>query len=168
MTTVDDDEPTQGNWLMSQIKNSKVAARFSETILCRIGIHQGTWTTEGRQQRRFCIYCGIPQQKITATSLTKLKCLLQMHEGGWTTDGLPGCWQRYRCKYCGVIEQRERHIWPDPHTGEYFEDGSCETRVTCLRCGKTESTGKMHEGQISWWNNYCKRCGEYLGVDGGH
>lgn len=162
MTTVDDD-PTQGNWLISQIKNSKVAASLSEHILCRIGMHQGTWTTDGCQRRRFCIYCGRPQQKVTATFFTKLKCLLQMHEGEWTTDGLPGCWQTYKCKYCGVIEQRERHTWPPNDDGEYFQHGSCETRVTCLRCGKTESTGIKHAGRLSWYENYCKRCGEYLG-----
>jgi hypothetical protein len=63
---IQDDEPTQGNWLVSQIKNSKVAAIFGEHILCRIGMHQGTWTREGRSsclQSRFCMYCGLPQQR---------------------------------------------------------------------------------------------------------
>ncbi len=107
MTPMDDNEPPQGNGLISPSKNSKVTAIFSETILCRIGIHQGTWTTEGRQHRRFCWYCGRPQHKITRNVFPKLKCLLRMHDGVWTTDGLSGCWQRYRCKVCGVIiEQR--------------------------------------------------------------
>jgi hypothetical protein len=131
---MDDDEPTQGNWLISHIKNSKVAAIFSENILCRIGIHQGTWTTEdgsGCLQRRFCMYCGIPQQ-------------------------------------------RGRHIWPNHHGYRYFNDGSCELVATCFRCGKTKFTGVQHEGRISYWNAHCKRCGEYLhgdygdGGDGGH
>jgi hypothetical protein len=109
--------------------------------------------------------------KVAANFLTKLKCLLQMHEGAWTTDGLSGCWQRYICKYCGVIEQRERHIWPDPYVVEYFEDGSCDTRVTCLHCGKSEYDIK-HEGRITGTtpqtrrNYYCTRCGEYLGKVG--
>ena len=120
-------DPTQGNWLTSQIKNSKVAAIFSETILCRIRIHQGTWTTED---------CS-------------------------------GCWQRRFCMYCGIPQQRERHIWPPKADGEYFKDGSCKTRVTCFRCEKTKLTGKKHEGQISFWNAHCKRCGENLGNYGG-
>jgi hypothetical protein len=125
MTSVEDDDPSQGNWLIAQIKNSKVAAIFSETILCRIGMHQGTWTTVGRSgclQRRFCMYCGIPQPRM-------------------------------------------RHIWPPKADGEYFEDGSCETMVTCLRCGKTKFTGIRHEGRISFWYPYCKRCGQDLGGD---
>lgn len=125
MITMDDDEPPQGNWLFSQIKNSKVAASFSETILCRIGIHQGTWTTEG---------CS-------------------------------GCWQRRYCMYCGIPQQRERHNWPPEADGEYLMVGSCEQRITCLHCRQTMSIGEKHEGQISWWNNRCKKCGKWLGED---
>jgi hypothetical protein len=114
-------DPTQGNWLTSKIKNSKVTAIFSETMLCRMGLHQGTWTTEGRSgclQRRFCIYCRIPQQ-------------------------------------------RERHAWPVPPVYEYFQHSSCETRMTCLRCGKTKFTGVKHEDRQSGeYYKYCKRCGE--------
>lgn len=124
MIAMDDDEPPQGNWLISRIKNSKVAASFSETILCVYGIHQGTWTTEGCQQRRFCIYCGIPKQ-------------------------------------------RERHSWPPNYDGNYFEEGSCETRVTCFRCEKTKLTGKKHLGSDSFWFPHCVRCGESMGGDGG-
>jgi hypothetical protein len=123
MIIVKDDDPTQDNWLISHIKNSKVAAIFSETILCQMGIHQGTWTTEGRSgclQRRFCMYCGIPQQ-------------------------------------------RGRHIYEYPIDYLYFEKGSCETRITCLRCEGHTYTGEKHEGQISVWDRHCKRCGEYLG-----
>ncbi len=115
-------DPTQGNWLTSHIKSSKVAVSFSQNILCRIGMHQGTWTTEG---------CS-------------------------------GCWQRRFCIFCGRPQQREVHNWPWV-VGEYFKDGSCETRISCLRCGKTKSTGKRHEGRISFWNAHCKRCGEDLG-----
>ncbi len=67
---------------------------------------------------------------------TKLKCLLQMHEGEWTTDGLSGCWQRYRCIYCEITEQRVRHGRPIS--------------------GRTLRT---------LWNYYCERCGEYLGIE---
>lgn len=123
MIIVEDDDPTQGNWLISHIKNGKVAAIFSKTILCRMGIHQGTWTTEGRSgclQRRFCMYCGIPMQRV-------------------------------------------RHIYPYPFVYEYFEKGSCRTRITCLRCETNKHTGKKHEGKISFWDQHCKRCGEDLG-----
>ena len=127
MIIVEDDEPTQGNWLISHIKNSKVAAIFSETILCRIGMHQGTWTTEGR----------------------------------------PSCLQRRFCIYCGILQKQVRHIYQYPFVYEYFADGSCETRMTCLRCKTHKHTGKKHEGKISFWDQHCKRCGEDLGYHGG-
>jgi hypothetical protein len=63
MIILDDNESPQGNWLIAHIKNSRVAAIVSEHILCRIGMHQGTWTTEGCQQNRFCMYCGKPQHQ---------------------------------------------------------------------------------------------------------
>lgn len=119
MIILEDDEPPQGNWLISQIKNSKGAAIFSETILCRIGMHQGTWTTEGCWQKRFCMYCGISQRRI-------------------------------------------RHTYQIPFVHEYFEEGSCKTRMTCLHCGKTKLTGIHHEGSTTYWNAHCKRCGEDL------
>ena len=115
---MEDDEPPQGNRLIAPIKNSKVAAIFSETILCRIGMHQGTWTTEACQRRRFCIYCG-------------------------------------------RLQQHEIHVWASD-SYIYIKDGSCETMATCLRCGKTVIAGIHHVG-ISFWNDVCKRCGEYLG-----
>ena len=124
---MDDDEPPQSNWLISQIKNSKVAARLGEHILCRIGIHQGgwhtgPWPTRSCQQRRFCIYCGTPQD-------------------------------------------RKKHNWS---RWEYFKDNSCEMRIRCYDCGKTKPGLKLsHEGMVSWRYPYCKRCGEYLGGDGG-
>jgi len=108
----------------------------------------------------------IPKE-VAMNVLTKLTCLLGMHQGEWITGGSSGCWQRYICRYCGVIEQRERHVWSEPYVGVYFEDGSCETRVTYLHCGQTESTGTKHEGWISPWYPYCKRCDEDLSVDVG-
>ena len=102
--------------------------------------------------------------------LTKLKCLLGMHQGEWTTGGGSGCWQKRSCMFCGITEQQERHNWPYSYylndEGEYFEDGSCETRVTCLDCETNKYTGKRHAGPISFWNYRCRRCGEDLGGDG--
>lgn len=100
-------------------RKNEIAASFIANIHCRIGIHQGEWTTEGCQQRRFCMFCGKPQH-------------------------------------------RERHNWP-LDSGEYFKDGSCYKEITCLRCGRTKVTGKVHEGRISSWNAHCRRCGEDLG-----
>ena len=94
MTTVDDDDPTHGNWLMSQIKNSKVTAIFSKTILCRTGIHQGgwytgPWPTRSCQQRRFCIYCGRPQDR-------------KKHNwSSWEYFKDNSCEMRIRCYDCG-------------------------------------------------------------------
>jgi hypothetical protein len=119
------ERPTQDNWLTSQIKNSKVAAIFSETMLCRIGMHQGTWTTEG---------C-----RLLAKAILHLL---------WDT------------------QKRERHYWPPPDVYDYLEDGSCKQWVTCWVCKETKFAGIHHEGQISFWNRHCKRCGQTLSVDG--
>jgi|SRR5579864_2851436 len=97
-------------------------------VMCFFGIHQGEWTTEGCQQRRFCIHCGKP-------------------------------------------ESREVHNWSTQWA--YVRRGSCETRVKCIDCRKTKSSGKYHEGEIgiphggnwwdgNWWDSRCKRCGEEL------
>src|SRR5262249_20831533 len=66
------------------------------------------------------------------------------------------------CMYCGRLQQHEIHVWASDD-GEYFEDGSCETMATCLRCRKTVITGINHAGRISFWNAECKRCGKYMG-----
>ena len=129
MPRLEDDAPTQSNWLTSHVKNSKVAVSFSQNILCRIGMHQGTWTTQG----------------------------------------CPGCWQRRFCMFCGKPQNRVVHDWPGvivQYFGEYFQDGSCETRITCLRCGITKSTGVRHEGRTSFGDGHCKRCGEDLDAGG--
>jgi hypothetical protein len=77
MIFVADDDPSQGNWLIAQIKNSKIAAIASETLLCRIGMHQGTWKTEGCQRRRLCISCGKPQYRERHEWSTGLTMLAQ-------------------------------------------------------------------------------------------
>ena len=106
------------------------------------------------------------QAKFAILSLIeKSLCYLDIHQGEWTTEGCSGCWQRRFCIFCGKLQNREVHNWPPNAVGEYFKDGSCEMRVTCLHCEKTKSIGKYHEGRISWWNSNCKRCGEDLSGD---
>jgi hypothetical protein len=78
-------------------------------------------------------------QEVTMNFFTKLKCLLQFHQGEWTTAGGSGCWQRRRCRVCGILlEQRERHIWY--YLGEWTTaDGSgCWQRRRCRVCGIIE------------------------------
>jgi hypothetical protein len=96
--------------------------------------------------------------------LTKLMCLLGMHQGTWKTIDEFGCQQSRFCIYCGEHQNREVHNWLQGGIA-YFKEGSCETRVACLRCEKTKSTGIWHAGRISRVDNRCKRCGEYLGGD---
>jgi hypothetical protein len=140
---VDDEELSQGNWLISQITNSKVAAIFSETILCRIGMHQGTWTTESRQQRRFCIYCGIPQQKVTGNVFAKLRCLVEMHYGTWKTIDEFGCQQRRFCIFCGEPQYREQHKWSGP---DYpLENIPNIGYVKCWNCRKIKEVDRRND-----------------------
>lgn len=113
---------SQGNWLLAVVSKNEVVASFMDSMLCRIGIHQGAWTKTGCQLSRYCIFCG-------------------------------------------KLQDREEHNWPPEASGRYFKDGSCEKRVTCLDCEKTQSIGKEHEGweREHWWKATCKRCGETPG-----
>src|SRR6516165_9357657 len=110
------------------------------------------------------VYFDFPNSKVAASLGEHILCRIGMHQGTWTTEGCSGCWQRRFCIYCGVPQKREVHDWPWG-VYEYFMDGSCKTRMTCLRCGKTKFTGKKHVGAISWSNTRCARCGKELGKD---
>jgi hypothetical protein len=54
------------------------------------------------------------------------------------------------------------------HQGEWVTDGcaGCYQSCICTFCEITDQRVR-HEGPISWWNNHCKRCGAYLGYQGG-
>src|SRR2546426_2412906 len=177
---------------------------FIESLPCRIGIHQGQWTTTGCQLRRTCLDCGashhrekhswsrpyqvsdssrelrrtcydcgttmsvassrFSQAKFALLSVRdKCLCSLGMHQGEWI---VVGCQQERHCIYCRRLQRRERHSWPPEYQREYFQDGSCEMRVTCLRCGQTKSLGITHEDAIGWGNPTCKRCGQGMGGGG--
>lgn len=113
-------DSTQGNWVISKIKNSKVAAIFSKTILCRVGIHQGTWTTEGRSgclQRRFCMYCGILQPRMRHV-WTAYKSNNYFEEGSCQT--MTTCWRCGKTKFTGIHHEGIKSFW-DWH---------------CQRCGE--------------------------------
>lgn len=89
-----------------------------------------------------------------------LWCSIGIHQGEWTKTG---CQQRRLCIFCGELQNREEHNWKA--VGEYFQEGSCEKRVTCRDCKKTKSIGTYHKVRKPWWWPVCKRCGVWLDHD---
>ena len=122
MKTMQDDDQTHGNLLISHITNSKVAAIFGEYILCRIGMHQGTWTMDGYLQKRFCMYCGRPQQRERHSWPPKAA-------GEYFQHG--SCLKRITCLHC----EKTKSIGIR-HVGLKYVGFIPLNKTHCTRCGE--------------------------------
>ena len=108
---------SQGNWLLAVVSKNEVVASFIDSMLCRIGIHQGEWTKIGCQLSRYCIFCGKPQDREGHNWPPKAS-------GRYFKDG--SCEKRLKCLDCEETKS----------IGKYHEGRISWWNSTCKRCGE--------------------------------
>jgi len=148
---------------MNMVKRVLLQIQLAGLLYEREALHAGSLPPRVLPARQ------APQRPESAilSFIGKALCSIGIHQGEWTRTG---CQLNRYCILCGKPQNRERHNWPPSEWGEYFEDGSCEKRVTCLDCKKTKSVGVEHEDSKHWWGfrsylapgSICKRCGGSL------